>query len=153
MAADAFQGYQREYLALRSSVQGKLDQQIPALRGGASPPLPVRPTQTKQPCSPAEERKAAIRRVNMELDEVDEIVSPVPPPAQRPCKEPPLLTEYRPLHRSTNSNTRAKERRNSWLKCARIGKKRNHGKRKRSVRLSASPLHRQRLLRLLTGSA
>lgn len=27
----------------------------------------------------AEERKAAIRRVNMELDEVDEIVSPVPP--------------------------------------------------------------------------
>lgn len=54
MAADAFQGYQREYLALRSSVQGKLDNQIPTLKG--------------------EERKAAIRRVNMELDEVDEII-------------------------------------------------------------------------------
>ncbi|KWU41293.1 V-snare-domain-containing protein [Rhodotorula sp. JG-1b] len=54
MAADAFQGYQREYLALRSSVQGKLDSQIPVLKG--------------------EERKAAIRRVNMELDEVDEII-------------------------------------------------------------------------------
>ncbi|GAA5961460.1 hypothetical protein JCM8115_003457 [Rhodotorula mucilaginosa] len=54
MAADAFQGYRREFLALRSFVQGKLDNQIPALRG--------------------EERKAAIRRVNMELDEVDEII-------------------------------------------------------------------------------
>jgi hypothetical protein len=46
MAADAFQGYQREFLALRSSVQGKLDNQIPALRGGAfpvSPPLPSGP--------------------------------------------------------------------------------------------------------------
>ncbi|GAA5975409.1 hypothetical protein JCM10908_005154 [Rhodotorula pacifica] len=54
MAADAFSAYQREYLALRSSVQGKLDNEIPSLRG--------------------EERKAAIRRVNMELDEVDEII-------------------------------------------------------------------------------
>ncbi|GAA6020061.1 hypothetical protein JCM8202_004975 [Rhodotorula sphaerocarpa] len=52
--ADAFAGYQREYLALRASIQPKLDQEIPRLR--------------------AEERKAALRRANMELDEVDEII-------------------------------------------------------------------------------
>ncbi|GAA5881390.1 hypothetical protein JCM3774_002544 [Rhodotorula dairenensis] len=54
MATDAFSAYQREYLALRASVQDKLDNHVPTLRG--------------------EERKAAIRRVNMELDELDEII-------------------------------------------------------------------------------
>ncbi|GAA5914283.1 hypothetical protein JCM8208_006300 [Rhodotorula glutinis] len=52
--ADAFSSYQAEYLQLRTALQRKLDTDIPQLRG--------------------EERKAALRRVNMELDEVDEIV-------------------------------------------------------------------------------
>ncbi|GAA5944081.1 hypothetical protein JCM3775_003894 [Rhodotorula graminis] len=52
--ADPFSSYQAEYLQLRTALQRKLDADIPQLRG--------------------EERKAALRRVNMELDEVDEIV-------------------------------------------------------------------------------
>ncbi|TNY24619.1 hypothetical protein DMC30DRAFT_386977 [Rhodotorula diobovata] len=52
--ADAFTSYQAEYSQLRGALQRKLDTDIPQLRG--------------------EERKAALRRVNMELDEVDEIV-------------------------------------------------------------------------------
>ncbi|BGP38864.1 t-SNARE VTI1 [Rhodotorula kratochvilovae] len=51
---DAFTSYQQEYLQLRAALQRKLDSDVPQLRG--------------------EERKAALRRISMELDEVDEIV-------------------------------------------------------------------------------
>ncbi|GJN87644.1 hypothetical protein Rhopal_000599-T1 [Rhodotorula paludigena] len=52
--ADAFTQYQNEYLQIRADIRTKLDHDVPSLRG--------------------EERKAALRRLNMELDEVDEIV-------------------------------------------------------------------------------
>ncbi|BGP14850.1 hypothetical protein JCM10213_002711 [Rhodosporidiobolus nylandii] len=52
--ANPFQAYQNEYLALQSSLRNRLDDEIPSLRG--------------------EERRAAIRRVQGELDEADEIL-------------------------------------------------------------------------------
>ncbi|BGP30969.1 t-SNARE VTI1 [Rhodotorula toruloides] len=75
MAADPFASYQREYLALRAALQPKLDTDIPSLRG--------------------EERKAAIRRVNMELDEVDEIVDQLEHEARGKAKLMAQVRAYR----------------------------------------------------------
>lgn len=73
----------------------------------------------------------------MELDEVDEIVSIAA--ATAPGGTGSNFSPWDPpMHRSTNSSMRARARRNSWLKSARTGKKRNHGKRKRSVALLSS---------------
>ncbi|GAA5874028.1 hypothetical protein JCM1840_006123 [Sporobolomyces johnsonii] len=52
--ADPFQSYLAEFQHLQSSLTHKLDHDIPSLRG--------------------EERKASLRRCNMDLDEADEIV-------------------------------------------------------------------------------
>ncbi|BGO96911.1 vesicle transport v-snare protein vti1 [Rhodotorula toruloides] len=75
MAADPFASYQREYLALRAALQPKLDTDIPSLRG--------------------EERKAAIRRANMELDEVDEIVDQLEHEARGKAKLMAQVRAYR----------------------------------------------------------
>ncbi|POY76888.1 hypothetical protein BMF94_0140 [Rhodotorula taiwanensis] len=74
-STDPFSSYQREYLGLRASVLANLDTDVPRLRG--------------------EERKAAIRRVNMELDEVDEIVDQLEHEAKGKAKLMAQVRAYR----------------------------------------------------------
>lgn len=97
--ADAFTSYQAEYSQLRGALQRKLDTDIPQLRGGALPPLPpLTPSPSAQLTrhGPAEERKAALRRVNMELDEVDEIVRAPPTAALLHTPQQLTLSRHAP---------------------------------------------------------
>ena len=78
--SDSFSGYQAEYQQIKQSIQSKLDNDVKRQQGGQPHPLAPSPNPQStidhsHSSSNAEQRKATLRRVTMELEEADEIVS------------------------------------------------------------------------------
>ncbi|GAA6034439.1 hypothetical protein JCM8097_002725 [Rhodosporidiobolus ruineniae] len=79
--ADAWNGLRNEWLQLSSSLEHKLDEAIPSLRG--------------------EERRTALRRVNNELDEADEILDQMELEAKGKAK---LMVQVRAFRQQLKQN-------------------------------------------------
>ena len=94
-----FDSYEQDFQQILQSIRDKLDGDAADARGGEPEPAflvgcLVRPqrmlTPPSRPPPRAEQKKAALRRVEMELDEADEMVRPAPlPPSLRALTHPP----------------------------------------------------------------